>query len=340
MFDAAIAAAQPETCLPPHLPPPGGPLFVIGAGKASAAMAKVVEEHWEGELSGLVVTRYGYGETCHKIEIIEASHPVPDANSVMAAERILGAVSGLGQQDRVLCLLSGGASALLRLPAEGLTLADKQAVSRALLASGATISEMNCVRRHLSGIKGGRLAAACYPAELTTLIISDVAGDYLPDIGSGPTVADPTTCADALEIVTRYAIDLPAAARDWLESGRGETIKPGDFRLAHARTELVATPRRALLAAAEIAKKAGVTPVLIGDRIEGEARDVGKVLAGIAHSIADHGRAGTAALRADLRWRDDGRYAARRRHRRPQCGMPIIDGAGARGGARRLRADG
>src|SRR5665213_1964982 len=215
MFDAAIASAQPALCIPPHLPaPPRGRLIVIGAGKASAAMARAVEEHWQGPLTGLVVTRYGYAVPCKDIEILEAAHPVPDAAGMQAAQRMLERVGGLTPDDLVLCLISGGGSALLPLPAPGLTLESKQALSRALLNCGATISEMNCVRRHLSAIKGGRLAAACHPARLLTLLISDVPGDRPTDIASGPTVPDPTRCADALAIARRYGIELPPAVRE------------------------------------------------------------------------------------------------------------------------------
>ncbi len=290
LFAQAIASAQPDLCLPPHLPAqPKGRLIVIGAGKGAAAMAKSVEDHWPGSLSGVVVTRYGYGAPCKRIEIIEAAHPTPDENSVRAAHRLLEAVHDLTPDDLVLCLISGGGSSLLCLPGEGLTLADKQAMNKALLASGAPITDMNVLRRHLSAIKGGRLAIACHPARVLTLVISDVPGDTLEDIASGPTAPDPTTCADALTIVARYAIDLPPAALALLETGRGETVKPGDPRLAGHEIRLVATPRMALLAAAEAARKAGVTPVLLGDAIEGEAREVGKVMAGLARSVADHG---------------------------------------------------
>jgi hydroxypyruvate reductase len=291
MFSAAIEAAQPEHCVPPHLPPaPRGRLVVIGAGKASAAMAQAVERHWSGPLSGLVVTRYGYAVPCERIEIVEAAHPVPDEAGLHAARRIMDLVQSLTPDDTVLCLISGGGSALLPLPLEGLTLADKQAVSRALLKSGATISEMNCVRRHLSAIKGGRLAAACHPARVLTLLISDVPGDNPCDIASGPTVADPTTCADALAIVKRYGIALPPAVRDALESGRGESVKPGDARLANSETRMIATPQMALEAAAAVAREAGVAPCILGNAIEGEARDVGKVMAGIARQVARHGQ--------------------------------------------------
>ncbi len=291
MFDAAIAAAQPAHCLPRHLPQaPKGRLLVIGAGKASAEMARAVEAHWTGELSGLVVTRYGYAVPCQRIEIVEAAHPVPDEAGLRAARRLLELVRGLSADDLVLCLISGGGSALLPLPIEGLTLEHKQSLNKALLKSGASINEMNCVRRHLSAIKGGRLAAACHPARVLTLAISDVPGDDPINIASGPTVADPTTCDDALAIVRRYGIELPREVREVLESGRGESVKPGDQRLARAEIKLIATPQMALEAAAKVAREAGVTPLLLGDSIEGEARDVGKVMAGIAKSAALHGQ--------------------------------------------------
>ena len=291
MFDAAVAAAQPSRCVPPYLPPPPkGRLIVIGAGKASAAMAQAVEEHWTGDLTGLVVTRYGYAVPCKRIAIIEAAHPVPDAAGEAAARQMLKRVSGLSPDDVVLCLISGGGSALLSLPGEGLTLADKQAVNRALLNSGATISEMNCVRRHLSAIKGGRLAAACHPARVISLLISDVPGDNPMDIASGPTVADPTTCADALAIAKRYGIKLPLAAQKLLDSGAGETIKPGDPRLAGNEIHLVATPQMALEAAAAVAEVQNIPIHILGDSLEGEARDVGTVMAGIAQQVAGRGQ--------------------------------------------------
>jgi len=291
LFQAAIDAAQPSRCIAAHLPPkPKGRVIVIGAGKASAAMARAVEESWEGELEGLVVTRYGYAVPCQRITILEAAHPVPDQAGLDAAQRMLALVQGLSEDDLVLCLMSGGASALLPLPFEGLTLADKQAVNRALLASGATISEMNCVRRHLSGIKGGRLGAACYPAKLVTLLISDVPGDHPADIGSGPTVPDPTSCADALAIIRRYGIDVPPAVLDLLESGGSETVKPDDPRLAGSDIHIVAAPQNSLEAAASIAEAAGIRAYILGDAIEGEASDVGKVMAGIALQVARHGQ--------------------------------------------------
>jgi hydroxypyruvate reductase len=291
MFDAAVASAQPALCIAPHLPSPEslgrGRLVVVGAGKASAAMARAVEDAWRGPLGGLVVTRYGYSVPCRRIEIVEAAHPVPDAAGVAAAERILEAVRGLGADDVVLCLVSGGGSSLLTLPPAGATLADKQELNRALLASGASIGEMNCVRRHVSAIKGGRLAAACHPARVLTLLISDVPGDRPGDIASGPTVADPTTCADALDIVRRHGIAIPAALRKLLESGEGESVKPGDPRLARAETRIIAAPQLALEAAAAVARADGVAVHILGDAIEGEAKDVGKVLAAIALQVAE-----------------------------------------------------
>jgi glycerate 2-kinase len=291
MFDAAIASAQPAVCIPPYLPEaPRGRLIIVGAGKASAAMAQAVEANWTGPLSGLVVTRYGYAVPCKHIEIAEAAHPVPDAAGLRSAQRILELVANLQQDDLVLCLISGGGSALLPLPAQGLTLDMKQSVSKALLASGASISEMNCVRRHLSAIKGGRLAAACHPARVLTLLISDVPGDRPVDIASGPTVPDPTTCADALSIARRYGIDLPDPVLDLWNSGRGESVKPGDPRLARATVRTIATPQMALEAAAAVAREAGVAAHILGDAIEGEARDVGKVLAGVALQVAERGQ--------------------------------------------------
>jgi glycerate 2-kinase len=298
MFDAAIASAQPALCIPKHLPtPPAGRLIVIGAGKASAAMAQAVAAHWPGpksQLSGLVVTRYGYAVPCAHIEIVEASHPVPDVAGLIAAERMLQLVTGLQEDDLVLCLISGGGSSLLPLPAAGLSLDDKMALNRQLLKSGASISEMNCVRRHLSAIKGGRLAAACYPARVLTLLISDVPGDDPCNIASGPTVADHTTCEDALDIVRRYGITLPQAALAHLTSGSGESVKPDDPRLARATVRMIATPQQALEAAAQVAREVGLAVHILGDALEGEARDVGKVLAGMALQVAERGQPFTA----------------------------------------------
>jgi len=256
-------------------------------------MARAVEAHWTGALSGLVVTRYGYAVPCERIEVIEAAHPVADDAGLRGARRMLDLVHGLSADDLVLCLISGGGSALLPQPLDGLTLADEQELSRQLLKSGAPIAEMNCVRRHLSAIKGGRLAAACHPARVQTLLISDVPGDHPLDIASGPTVGDPTTCADALQIVRRYDISLPPAALELLESGRAgrgpaESVKPDDPRLAGASARVIAAPQMALEAAADVARRAGVAPFILGDAIEGEARDVGKVMAGMALQVARH----------------------------------------------------
>ena len=252
IFRAAIESAQPIHGIPLYLPEaPAGRLVVIGAGKASAEMARVVEQYWPEPISGLVVTRYGHSVPCERIEIVEAAHPVPDAAGLEAARRLMALVSGLSADDTVLCLISGGGSALLPLPLDGISLEDKQAVSRELLKCGASIREINCVRRHLSAIKGGRLAAACYPAKVVTLLISDVPGDNPCDIASGPTVGDPTTCADALAIVRRYGISLPENVRRILESGDGESIKPDDLRVAECETHLIATPQMALEAAAD-----------------------------------------------------------------------------------------
>ena len=291
MFDAAVAAAQPARCLPPFLQQlPPGRLLVIGAGKASAEMAQVVEQHWDGPLQGLVVTAYAHATACKHIEIVEAAHPVPDAAGEQAARRIMALVQDLTPEDTVLCLISGGGSALLPLPLPGITLEHKQQLARALLQSGASISEINTVRRHLSAIKGGRLAAQCHPARRLTLLISDVPGDQLADIASGPTVGDATTCADALEILQRYDIEMPDAVRQLLDSGAGESVKPDDARLQGSTAQLVATPQLALQAAARVAEAAGVTPYILGDSIEGESREVGKVLAGLTQQVLLHGQ--------------------------------------------------
>ena len=287
MFDAAVASADPGPAVLRHLPEkPKGRCIVIGAGKASAAMAAALDAAWpDVDLSGVVVTRYGHAVPAGRIRILEASHPVPDAMSETAARLILDAVSGLRPDDLVIALISGGGSALMTLPADGMALADKQAVNRALLASGATITEMNAVRKHLSAIKGGRLAAATRPARLVTLVISDVPGDDPAAIASGPTVADASTLADVREILSRYRIDLPPAARAVLEAG-SETPKPGELE---SDVRIVAAPALALAAAAETARRAGVTPLILGDAIEGESREAGTVMAGIARSVQSHG---------------------------------------------------
>jgi hydroxypyruvate reductase len=291
LLGAAIDAAVPEKCVPAYLPPaPRGRTIVIGAGKASAAMARVVEEHWPGPLSGLVVTRYGHAVPCERIEIVEASHPVPDAAGRDAAARILAMVQGLTADDLVLCLISGGGSALLALPAPGISFEDKQAVNKALLKSGANIGEMNCVRKHLSAIKGGRLAVAAAPAQIVALLISDVPGDDPAVIASGPTVADPTTHADALAILEKYRIEPPPAVLARLRSREDETPKPGDPRLARVDTRIITTPQHALEAAAAVARTAGFTPMILSDAIEGEAREVALVHAAIAQQCAKRGQ--------------------------------------------------
>jgi glycerate 2-kinase len=291
MFDAAIAAALPDKTLPAYLPkPPKGRTLVVGCGKAAASMAKAVEDHWPGELSGMVVTRYGYHVPTKRIEVVEAAHPVPDEAGRKAAERMLKMVQGLSASDLVLFLVSGGGSALLPLPAPGLTLADKQAINKALLKSGANITEMNCVRKHLSAVKGGRLAAACAAAKVITLAISDIPGDDPAVIASGPTVADATTFADAVAILEKYGITEPKAVVEHLRAAREETPKPGDPRLAKNELHMVAAPQMSLEAAADIARKAGVTPVILGDAIEGEAREVAMVHAGIARQVKRHGQ--------------------------------------------------
>ena len=290
LFDAAIAAADPALCVPPNLPPDdGGRLIVLGAGKASAAMARAVEQHWSGPLDGTVVTRYGHAVPCERIKIVEASHPVPDAAGEAAALSIFGQISRLTAADRVLALISGGGSALLAAPAPGVTLAEKRALTSALLRSGASIGEINCVLKHLSALKGGRLAAAAWPASVLTLAMSDVPGDDPAVIASGPTVGDPTTCAEALGVLDFYGIVIPADLRRRLESGELETPKPGDPRLANSNFRLIASPRQMLEAAAAEALRLGITPLILGDAIEGEAREVGNVMAGIARSCGQHG---------------------------------------------------
>jgi len=298
LFDAAIARAVPGPGLAAFLPkPPKGRTLVLGAGKAGGSMAAAVAGLWpvDAPLSGLVVTRYDYVPPDYKnkpgrIEVIEAAHPVPDEAGRRAARRIADLAQGLTADDLVLFLVSGGASALLALPAQGITLDEKQVVNKALLKSGAAIDEMNCVRKHLSDIKGGRLAARCAPARVVTLLISDVPGDSPQVIGSGPTVPDSTTCADALRILTRYNIAFCAAAREGLESGAFETPKPGDACFAGHEVHMVSTPRQSLDAAAALAHSAGITAHVLSDEIEGESRDVGKVHAALARYVARHGQ--------------------------------------------------
>jgi glycerate 2-kinase len=297
LYDAAVARALPAQNTARFLPPPPkGRTLVLGAGKAGGAMAAAVDALWptDAPLSGLVVTRYHHVPPAYKarpgrIEVVEASHPVPDAAGERAAQRILDLAQGLTADDLVLCLISGGASALLSLPAEGLSLEDKRAVNKALLNSGAAIDEMNCVRKHLSAIKGGRLAARCAPARVVTLLISDVPGDAPEVIGSGPTVPDSSTCADALRILQRYGIEVPAAARAGLDSGAFETPKPGDARFAGHEVHMIATPQQSLEAAAARARAAGIEAHILSDEIEGESREVGKVHAALARAVARRG---------------------------------------------------
>jgi glycerate 2-kinase len=292
LFGEAVGAVTAEGCLPAFLPKPpaNGRTIVIGAGKGAAEMARVVEAHWPGPLEGIVVTRYGHKVPTRQIEVVEASHPVPDAAGEQGARRMLDLVAGLTENDLVLCLISGGGSALLALPADGITLADKQSLNKALLSSGATIAEMNCVRKHLSGIKGGRLALACAPARVMTLLISDVPGDDPGVVASGPTLADATTCADALAILARYRIALPDHVRRVLESGDGETPKPGDPRFARNSCHIIASAQIALQAAAAAARAAGVTPHILSDEIEGEAKDIALMHAAMARAVALNGQ--------------------------------------------------
>jgi glycerate 2-kinase len=291
MFQAAVNAAAPALCVPAHLPPrPKGRAIIVGAGKAAASMAAAVEAHWNGPLEGLVVTRYGHRVPCKYVEVVEASHPVPDEAGSKAARRILDKVSGLTADDLVLVLISGGGSALLALPADHISLADKQAINRALLKCGAHIAEMNTVRKHLSAIKGGRLAVAAAPARVVTLAISDVPGDDLSTIASGPTVPDVSTRADALAVMAKYGIEIPATVAMHLNDDVSETPKPGDPRFANVANSLVATPQKSLEAAARVARDAGLPSVILGNAIQGEARDVGIVHAGIARQCGDWGQ--------------------------------------------------
>lgn len=286
MFAAAVDAALPEKSVPRFMPSrPKGRTIVVGAGKASAAMAKVFEDNWEGPLEGMIVTRYGHGAATRRIRVVEAAHPVPDAAGAAAAAEMLASVQGLTPDDLVVALISGGGSALLSLAADGISAEDKRAVNRALLASGAPIHEMNCVRKHLSRIKGGRLAAAAFPARVETLVISDVPGDDVSAVASGPTVADPTSVADARTIIAKYGIVVPDSVHRHLEAGFDETPKPGDPRLALSRVRLIASPQTSLEAAASAARLFGLAPLILGDALEGEAKDVGFVMAGIARQV-------------------------------------------------------
>ena len=290
LFDTAVATARPENCVPKYLPPaPNGQLIVTGAGKAAAAMARTLEDHWRGPMTGAVVTRYGYELPTDRIEILTAAHPVPDAAGEAAARRMADLASSAGPDDLVLFLLSGGGSALLAAPAPGLTLADKQAVTRALLVSGATIGEINCVRRHLSAIKGGRLAALAFPARILTLAISDVPGDDPAAIASGPTVADPTTFADARAVIEKYAISPPQAVTRLLEAAEDETPKPDDPRLQSAEFRMIARPAEMLAAAVAEAERAGYRVINLGGALEGEARTIAADHAALALRHAEAG---------------------------------------------------
>ena len=302
LFNAAVAQAVPGPATAAFLPPPPkGRTVVLGAGKAGGSMAAAVDALWPkgATMSGLVVTRYDYVPPAYKalqqqgagrIEVVEAAHPVPDEAGRRAAKRIAELTKGLTKDDLVLCLISGGASSLLAMPAEGVTLEEKQAINKALLKSGAAIDEMNCVRKHLSAIKGGRLAAMCAPAQVVTLLISDVPGDAAEVIGSGPTVPDSTTCVDALRILARYGIETPSAARAGLQSGAFETPKPGDVRFAGHQVHMIATPQQSLEAAASLARTAGIGVHVLSDEMEGESREVGKVHAALARYVARHGQ--------------------------------------------------
>ena len=302
LYNAAVARALPlhntAVWLPlPPAPATGGRTIVLGAGKAAGAMAQAVEAHWPADapLQGLVVTRYHHipprpAGLKQRIEVVEAAHPVPDAAGMAAAQRMLDMAQGLTDNDLVLCLISGGASALLTLPTDLLTLAQKQDVNLALLDSGVSIADMNCVRKHLSRIKGGRLAAACAPARVVTLAISDVPGDDPGVIGSGPTVADATTCADALAVLQRYGIKLPDEVIEALETGRLETPKPGDAVFRSNTVHLIATPQQSLEAAAVAARAAGLDAYILSDEMEGESREVGKVHAALARAVARRGQ--------------------------------------------------
>jgi glycerate 2-kinase len=294
LFDAALAAADPHRAMASALPQPvAGRTVVVGAGKASAAMARAFEQLWPGPLEGLVVTRHGHAAPCERIEIVEASHPVPDAAGQQAARRILDLAQGLSADDQLVFLVSGGGSALLALPAPGLTLEDKQTVTRALLRCGATIGEINTVRKHLSAIKGGRLAAAAAPARVVTIAISDVPGDDPAVIASGPTVPDPSTFADARAVLAKYGIAEPASVMAHLAVAHQETPKPGDPIFAKASYTMIASPMQALTAAADAAQAQGVTPIVLSDRIEGESRDIGLMHAAIALQLREGLRIGT-----------------------------------------------
>lgn len=291
LFTSAVAAADPEKVIAANLPArPKGRTVVVGAGKGAAQMAAAFERHWDGPLSGVVVTRYGYAAPCEKIEVLEASHPLPDENGLLASKRLLAEVSGLTEDDLVVALVCGGGSALLPSPPPGLTLEDEIAVNRALLASGAPISAMNAVRKHVSMIKGGRLAAAAYPAKVVSLIVSDIPGDDPALVASGPTLADASKREDALTLIERYSLDLPAKVMSWINSPDSAAPSPDDPRFARNEVRLIASASVSLEAAAAEARAAGIEAIILSDAIEGEARDVGGVHAAIAREVAGRGR--------------------------------------------------
>jgi hydroxypyruvate reductase len=297
LFHTAVAAAHPATCLPPHLPaPPAGRLIILAAGKAAGSMTEVAERHYldaglpAKRIDGLAVTRHGYGRPTRVVPVVEAGHPVPDAAGLAAAERTLALADAAGASDLVLVLLSGGASANWIAPAPGLDLAQKQAVTRALLKSGASIGEINTLRKHLSRIKGGRLAARAAPARVVTMAISDVPGDDPAVIGSGPTVADPSTLGDARAIVARHRLALPPAVERALADSRNESPKPGNAAFARSEYRLVARPADAFRAARAVVEAAGYECVLLGDRLEGEAREIADAHAHEARNLAEAGR--------------------------------------------------
>ncbi len=286
LFAEAVKAADPMEAVPQYLPPrPNGRTLIVGAGKASAAMAKAVESIWQTDISGLVIVPYGSLLECQSIEIIEARHPIPDDAGVKGSHRMLELVSGLSADDLVLCLISGGGSSLLSAPGPGISLQDKQKLNAALLSSGAAINEMNCVRKHLSAIKGGRLAMAAYPAKVVTLTISDVPGDDPATIASGPTVANNTTATDALDIITRYKIDAPDTIMQLLNSSDATTPTVQTPELSKIETHIICKPQKSLEAAAKAAQAHGYQPIILSDAIQGEAREVGKVLAAITQQV-------------------------------------------------------
>lgn len=289
MFSSAVSAALPDRSVQQHLPPsPAGRTVVVGAGKSAAAMAKAVEDHWAGSLSGLVVTRYGHSVPTQQIEVVEAAHPVPDENGAIAASRILEQVQGLTADDLVICLISGGGSALLTLPPSGVTLAELATLSQHLLRSGADIAEMNAVRKTISQAAGGRLASTAFPAPVYSLIISDVPGDDLKVIASGPTVGDIVTTEDAQQILSKYQIPLSPALQDYLDKNPNPVVAPDDRRLSRTQNVLIARPQQSLEVAAQVAQKHGYAPLILGDSLEGEAKEVGRVHAGIVRQVLQH----------------------------------------------------